>query len=452
MPADTMTRIRAMRRGEGYLPSLTGLRGLLAVIVFGTHFIGLGLTFDETSPYQSPTHHVLEWLFSRSGWAVSAFFMLSGFVLTWISKPDERARTFYQRRFAKIYPVHFVTTVIAIFLVAWTYAVPGWQVVTRHVFLVQTWFPDQFSYFGLNGVSWSLACEAFFYLCWPFLVPAIARMTTRGVYITIAVCTVVSIGLPALVGKTFALASPPQFEMVPTEAWGGPLQYWFAYVFPPARLPEFVIGIAFAILIRRGKWFSIGAPAAIVLCLVAWALNMKVDNYLNTHAVMMIPLALLVSALIIADRAAASDTPSPAYLRWSPLRGRAMVWFGEVSFSFYATHQLVVEQLGTRIWVYGNKWGLLPGDIVWPWYGVLGMWFLQFAVALGVAWVLYRTIEVPMMRLLRPRDGRRLRSAPEGELAPAAPVPPDGDSAAAQVLANAGGILAQEPSAPAAGR
>ena len=447
MPADTMTRIRATRRGEGYLPSLTGLRGLLAVLVFGTHFIGLGLTFDETSTSQSPTHHVLVWLFSRSGWAVSAFFILSGFVLTWITKPGERTRDFYRRRFAKVYPVHLVTTLVAIVLVAYTYATPGWPIVGRHLLLIQTWFPDQFSYFGLNGVSWSLGCEAFFYLCWPFLVPAIMRMTTRGVYLTIGVSTVISVVAPALVASTFTLLSPPPFEMVSTEQWGGPLVYWFAYVFPPARLPEFVIGIAFAVLIRRGKWFSVGAPAAIALCFVAWAINMRVDNYLNTHAIMMIPLALLVSALILADRQAASAEPSSAYLRWSPFRGRALVWFGEISFSFYATHQLVVEQLGTRIWVYGNKWGLLPGDVVWPWYGVLGMWVLQFAVALGVAWVLYRTVEVPMMRLLRPRNGRRVRSAPEGELAPNAAVPAEGDVAAPQVPANADAAQADEPSA-----
>ncbi|MEV6210114.1 acyltransferase [Kitasatospora sp. NPDC051914] len=379
----------------GHLVSLTGLRGILAITVFGAHFFlsfsFAGGTFD--SAFVQDVFHVL---FSRSGGpAVSCFFLLSGFVLTYIARPGDTARSFYRRRIAKIYPVHLVTAAIAFVLVAVDYGVPGVKVTLAHVFLVQNWVPSQWYYLTMTGLDWSLSCEAFFYLCFPVLVPVLARAKNRQLYAAAAICTVLALTLPYVVSRTFALTHPDPMEMVPTGDYGGPIGYWFAYVFPPMRMAEFVIGIALALLVRRGAWRGPGVALALLLTAAGWGVNLHLPSYLPLGAGMVIPFALLIAALSRADITGG----------WSPLRRRPLVWLGEISLSFYLTHLLVQEQLFSRLWTAGVDADLLPVPLpVLSWWVGLLSFTAQFLLALAAAWLIHRLVERPMVRLLRPRD------------------------------------------------
>ena len=109
---------------------------------------------------------------------VGFFFVLSGFVLAWAWQPKTTRRQFYQRRFARIYPMHLLTTMVAT-IVSVGAGDPHWASVWVTVLLIQCWFTDTFRAGG-NGPSWSLSCEMFFYVCFPFLVFKISRATRRG--------------------------------------------------------------------------------------------------------------------------------------------------------------------------------------------------------------------------------------------------------------------------------
>jgi peptidoglycan/LPS O-acetylase OafA/YrhL len=379
----------------GHLVSLTGLRGILALTVFGAHFFlsfsFAGGTFD--SEFVQNVFHVL---FSRSGGpAVSCFFLLSGFVLTYIARPGDSARSFYRRRIAKVYPVHLVTAAIAFTLVAVRYGVPGTKVTLSHAFLVQNWVPSQWYYLTMTGLDWSLSCEAFFYLCFPVLIFLLARASSRMLCATAAVSIALSFVLPYVVSHTFALTSPDPMEMVPTQDYGGPIGYWFAYVFPPMRMAEFVVGIVVALLVRRGVWRGPGVAVALLLTAVGWGVNLYLPSYLQLGAGMVVPFALLIAALSCAD----------VNQSWSPLRWGPLVWFGELSLSFYLTHLLVQEELFSRLWNAGVEADLLPVPLpVLSWWVGLLSFAAQFLLALAAAWLLYRLVERPMVRLLRPRD------------------------------------------------
>jgi len=78
--------------------SLTGLRGVAAVSVLLYHI-----------PHQPAFTQFAIPLFSRAYLAVDLFFILSGFVLTWVARPGEPRRRFYRRRLVKIFPNHIVT-------------------------------------------------------------------------------------------------------------------------------------------------------------------------------------------------------------------------------------------------------------------------------------------------------------------------------------------------------
>ncbi len=74
------------------LDSLTAVRGPAALLVFGYHVIH-GTQWANWIPG------------ARLGYVgVSLFFILSGFVLAWSYNKNAGAKSFYLRRFARVYP------------------------------------------------------------------------------------------------------------------------------------------------------------------------------------------------------------------------------------------------------------------------------------------------------------------------------------------------------------
>lgn len=90
---------RGPREEVGPLPRLTSLRSFAAAAVFVYH-----LDVWEVVP--------IPWDLATSGYTgVGLFFLLSGFVLAWGTRPGLPARVFYRRRFARVWPSHAVMLV-----------------------------------------------------------------------------------------------------------------------------------------------------------------------------------------------------------------------------------------------------------------------------------------------------------------------------------------------------
>ena len=102
----TQLRTRAFSR----LESLTGMRFLAALLVFGCHAAVLGYFAPETEL------RLMKFTYSGGWIGVVFFFVLSGFVLTWSVRPGDTPRAFWRRRVCKIYPNHLVTALAAILL------------------------------------------------------------------------------------------------------------------------------------------------------------------------------------------------------------------------------------------------------------------------------------------------------------------------------------------------
>jgi peptidoglycan/LPS O-acetylase OafA/YrhL len=146
------------------------MRVVAALMVF---FFHLG----QVPPFRSQmAADVYQNVFGQGGWVgVSFFFVLSGFVLTWSSRPTDTARRFWRRRVAKVFPNHLVTSVAAILLLVNAgQALGGWKVVPA-IFLLQSWFPQIEISSAANSVSWSLSCELLFYLSFPLLIRLVDR-------------------------------------------------------------------------------------------------------------------------------------------------------------------------------------------------------------------------------------------------------------------------------------
>nr|WP_232536640.1 acyltransferase [Curtobacterium flaccumfaciens] len=147
------------------LPSLTGLRWVAAFGVFAYHVRNLRY-FDGNA------QTTLSAVVGSGDTGVSLFFMLSGFVLAWSDRTDgdsagplRAALHFWYRRAARIWPLHLVAVLAAI--VVGATLMPSIRTTSpvalvANVLLVNAWHAPWWQ--AGNPVSWSLACEAFFYL------------------------------------------------------------------------------------------------------------------------------------------------------------------------------------------------------------------------------------------------------------------------------------------------
>jgi peptidoglycan/LPS O-acetylase OafA/YrhL len=359
------------------LPSLTGLRWVAALLVFGLHvrnyhyFGGIGDRY-------------MTWAFGPGANGVSFFFVLSGFVLTWSARPKDRAFAFWRRRIARIYPVHLVTAAIAL-VMAYTLAYqtkPEPSQAVANALLVHSWWRPWWQ--TLNPVSWSLACEAFFYAAFPLLALLLRRLGARG-------ATALA-GVSVLAVLMLAWAETHHWTTEPISSN------------PAARLPEFVLGAATARLVLLDRWRGPGLEASLALSVIGYFLVPQVEPGCSATACTVVGFALLIPAAAVAD------------LRGLPSlwRHRRMVRLGELSFAFYMVHLLVLRA-GTNVLGRSPRFGVPTG---------LAVTAAAFALALGLSWILYEKVERPARRLLLGgRRSARRTSAPH-QPAPQPPAPP----------------------------
>ncbi|WP_406076563.1 acyltransferase family protein [Micromonospora sp. NBC_00858] len=347
------------------LPSLTGLRWIAALLVFGFHAGTMRIIAEPD--YKA----VVDVLFTLGLSGVQFFFILSGFVLVWSARPGDSRRSFWRRRVAKIYPNHLVLWAAAL-LVAWWFADPVLPAAAlENLLLLQAWDPRPGWFYSINTVSWSLSCEFFFYLCLPLALPLLRRSRPALLWTLV-------VALPLLI-----LALWPAQHLVPE-----PSRWWFTQVFPLARSLEFWLGAVAAELMRRGLWRGPGLTGASLIFVATWvAAAQWIRAELWTTL-------LAVAYLLVITAAADADVRG----RRSPWRSRPLVWLGEVSFAFYLVHVLVM----TSVLRWTGDWGTGFGGWRGP-AAVLGF----LLVNLILAGLLHRFVETPMMRRLTPRRSAR---------------------------------------------
>ncbi|MBZ4321087.1 acyltransferase family protein [Streptomyces huiliensis] len=348
------------------LHSLTGLRWYAALLIFCYHFA------SEQSVAGTREHRALLRKALVAGpSAVSFFFILSGFVLAWSARPGDSRTGFWWRRFARIYPSHLAGFLLAVAMLLWMGRTLDPGVALANLTLTQAWVPDRTDWwFGYNGVSWSLCSEALFYLLFPFLMPLFRRLTTTGLRVAVAVgCLAVTL---------YPLCRD---EIGRATGWSAKFTL---YIAPPVRLAEFAIGVALALLVRRGAWRGPGVTVSLALCAgaVLW-LARQVPNGFHWSACTVVPYTLAVAAVARAD----------AEGRRSVFRDRVHVYLGEVSFAFYLVHEMVIFSANHAF--RGYRLALVPHVVI------------VFTVSLAGALLLHELVERPGVRALAAVTRRR---------------------------------------------
>jgi len=298
--------------------SLTSLRGLLAAWVVLYHFWNETLKLFPDLESFSPIAQV-------GNMAVPAFFMLSGYVLSYNYAERfkqlswKAVRQFLWLRLARVYPVHLFTLLIVLAMVLVSGRL-GYQLTdsgysTRdfilNLFLLQTWVPEY--QLNWNYPAWSISSEWFAYLLFPLMATAAMRwVKTRAVAVACAL-----LFLLGSVAFTLFCRPWPFYELllvVPTFLAGAVL-YW---VFQNA--------------VATG---SLGARRTIPECLVLAILAVCfIPDWHSQIGALLVLLYLLIAFLVwLRERCSVLWTCKPA------------VFLGEVSYSLYMTHTLAQKIL-----------------------------------------------------------------------------------------------------------
>jgi len=347
------------------IDSLTGLRFFAAFLIFLWHLRGYFLPNDAFGR------------FFPAG-AVPLFFVLSGFVLSVSGMRGRSWTDFFVARVARIWPAHMAALVL-LFAVFWPWSkvyfddAQSLANLALNVTLIQDWFPINAIYGGYNGVSWSISAEMFFYAIFPLLFFIANRRPLRllvvGPVLVVSFILCVSAAIPSI-----------------DHAWLGamnPISGAWAFIF------GVLCGTWFMRDTARGKRIGAAGWTAIELAAIALAL-LGNGRYLTPD----------LSGLPLPVQMFAKDLgPAPVYAMlitvlalskgWiaRALSGKVLVYLGEVSFSFYLVHQIIIR------W-YADKTALFDGA---SWGARLG--FVTLA-SLLVSMLIFHCVETPCRKAI----------------------------------------------------
>ena len=294
------------------------------------------------------------------------------FISTGLKKRSDIIR-FYYTRWARIWPLHLATLGIFILVLLNVYLEEPWKLVCN-VLLLQSWVPAYDWAFSYNGVSWSISTEAFFYVMFPFLLLGSQRKFWWKYFLlfaaTVACVAILQFGANRLPDSKF-----PAFAMIPQ-------------VNPFMRLFEFATGMAVGHVFmnvstsaRRSLLKDTSYEIASIGLIVGyyWLIRycfreVPVPPVFRTAIIMASPCFCFAIAIFCfsQSRGAISRVMST----------RFMVYLGEISFSFYMIHNIVINAMRRIRWV--------PDE-------PNAYWFFGGALAISIcsAGLLYAIIEIP---------------------------------------------------------
>jgi len=313
--------------------------------------------------------------------AVSFFFFLSGFILTHVyaSRPIARRVDFYVARAARILPVYALALLAAAIFHVRRGAL-DWDSFALNALFIQAWVPGYSQ--TINAPGWSLSVEVFFYLVFPLLLPAIARMKSSS---RLLLLLMGSWAVNMLLHLLLLDAAEADRAFTPLDD--------FSVYHPIPHLATFVAGMCAA------RLFALRQPAC-----VRWAMPMVAGAVAGLAALAFLPDAALryhhnglfvpLFSLLVVGLAAAGKSTVGRVLAWRPLE-----FLGEISYGLYILQEpaawfffAVLESSGAVV---------TPDQRFW----LLCAWLITCSA------LCHLIVEVPMRSLLT-RGYQLLRPAP----------------------------------------
>lgn len=274
-------------------------------------------------------------------------------------------RSYFLLRIWRIAPLHWATAFLFIaWLGLWGDGVPGPGTIILNLLLLHAWAPDADVHYALNGPSWSLSDELFFYAVFPWIVRAPTRILAPA--LTVAMGAITAIAVLTIVRQT---------------KYSATLE-WFFYVAPQVRLVDFVAGMLLYrvyCLSHGRRWAGTMAEMAVTLAIPAAMIGFSFAAVPMPIRWQVAYLPLMMAAVLIFAHGKGAIS--------RVCQGRWPMLLGEASFALYLTHRPVIA-LAYRLW------GGEPGCDM-----VLAMALPPFCIALSI--MVFLLLERPLLRHLR---------------------------------------------------
>lgn len=317
------------------IKSFNGLRFLAALSVFLVHV-----------PFTSSSNFITENLFNNAGFAVTFFFILSGFCITlgyqnkFESVTRDNFLLFMKKRIVKLYPLYLFTTLWAFIFNICTHSdLKGILHFTAclPVALTMTQTLTIYKPGMLNGASWFMATIVVCYLATPHILCRLKNISVRNTVLGIAACYAL-VSAICILGKGI-----PQ-----------PYQLNILYTSPYVRIFYYVIGILLAKLytsqnlentLSKSKGLLL-ETAAVVVGLAAYLsgayLGMDyTDQLINIAYIPCISFCIFAFAKSSAGK---SESIIGKFLG-----SKVMTTLGNISLDIYLLHYVVIFFGGQQI-------------------------------------------------------------------------------------------------------
>jgi peptidoglycan/LPS O-acetylase OafA/YrhL len=344
------------------LKPLTSLRFFFAMMVFTRH-----LNFVDPA---NKFYDRLYWgVFAEGYLGVSFFFILSGFILAYNYKTKfltnkVTLKQFWVARFARIYPLHFITFLLSIPLCLSDFARDAFTTsisFVANIFLLHSFIPVRDVYFSFNATSWSISDEMFFYLVFPLLILTLYRKPKN------------------IQWSWLLLLAIPLLSFVIDESW---YQSLF-YINPIFRVMDFFIGILLFEMYERRyfavtRFASVIEISAILLFAVFFLYHDQISQVYRYSFYYWIPMSVII--YVFAYRKGILS---------KILSNDKLVLLGEISFGFYLLHQLVIRYFEEL-----RKYVKIPlGDYT--------LMVVLFVITLVLSYFSYKLLEKPLNKYLK---------------------------------------------------
>lgn len=351
-----------------YLTPLTSLRFFAAGMVLVMHARSI-FKIDFVD------HHYI------FNFAVSFFFILSGFILMhrYGSKGSFSFGPFIKARFCRLWPTHLFWTLAAIWLIPVGNGVgirvgqgifDWWPTLALNLSMLHSWSPFRAHSFSFNGVSWSISTEMMLYCFFPLLFPGIKKNWAWKLSATLSLLV-----LMTWIGSFFPSKASP-YEIQSTS---------FTYTFPIARLFEFCLGmtawVGWSNLRHRMSEGFLNRTAielaGAAVFVVGIAFSEQIEASINIAAKVMAYLALVALLISLSSGGGALSK----LLSFKPL-----VYLGEISFSLYLCHQVIMRHIVSEQFIGSEVWVGLTG---------IPLFIVIVCLSIGLSALSFHLIEGP---------------------------------------------------------
>ena len=372
-----------MMRASGFRTDIQGLRAIAVLLVLFFHF--------ETG--------------LKGGYlGVDMFFVISGFVIA-SSTLRETVRTdtfswsaFLSQRVRRLLPAMALVTVVTAFASVLFMSPFGPQQETAKMLLSAATYTSNFvlmpqSYFSLDPKAnpllhmWSLAVEEQFYLAWPFAIILLVGLRKRIQTQVFRVILWTSATVSFLASCWLFLISATRGQQISDYRWFKPFIHWnitpevFAFYSPFTRAWEFIAGVMVALLLQQriaALILKVGpliacCGVALVVVGVNWASKHPEVQYGTTWSTNTSATLVVVIGTALWIFGGSNDN-----LIRPLISTRPFVLIGDYSYSIYLLHWPI--------------WVLLITNSDQNWKTIV----IAFALSLGLGWLQFKFIEVPI--------------------------------------------------------